>query len=60
MTCLDAAKEVVERLRGAERLEALTVDGGNVRADGFDAGKLRRLGIVVERDVIDLIGVRRS
>ena len=59
LTCLDAAKEVVERLlRSAQNvLKHLTVDGGNVRADGFDAGKLRRLGIVVERDVIDLIGV---
>ncbi|MBK9708665.1 MAG: hypothetical protein IPO77_17175 [Acidobacteria bacterium] len=33
-------------------MKHLTVDGGNVRAEGVDAGKLRRLGIVVERDVI--------
>ena len=57
--CLDAAKEIVERLIAAAQnvLKHLAVDGGNVRADGFDVGKLRSLIVVVDRDMADCVGV---
>lgn len=58
-TRFDAAKEVVERLLAAAQnvLKHLTVDGGNVGADGLDVRKLCRLRVIVERNMVDLIGV---
>lgn len=53
------AKEVIERLITPTQhvLKHLTVDGGNVWADGFDVGKLRSLIVVIDRDMADCVGV---